>query len=220
VETGTVRSLGLWAAWLVLVAAPIPGQPVPPPAPVVEGSRTDLWSFSTTLTGYVVREDSDYLQPTVGADRGALHVEARWNYEGLDAGSLWLGWSFEGGEELSWELTPQVAGVFGSTRGVALGYAGSLAWRRLELSSEGEYVEDRSDGGASFFYSWSELAVVATDRLRLGLVTQFTRVDGGEQELQGGLLVGLGFERLDAALYWFDAEEGSPVVVLALAFDF
>jgi len=216
-----VRGPGTWAAWLVLVAAPTVGQsvPAPPPAPVVEAPRAAPWSFSAAVTGYVVREDSDYLQPTVSADRGGLRVEARWNYEALDAGSLWVGWNLEGGEELSWELTPKIAGVFGSTRGVALGYDGSLAWRRLELSSEGERVEAGGDDEESFFYSWSELAVAATDRLRLGLVTQFTRVHGGEQDLQSGLLIGLGFGKLDAAAYWFDADEGSPTLVLALTIE-
>ena len=70
------------------------------------------------------------MQPTVTADRGRLHLEARYNYEDLDTGSVWAGYNLKGGGDLAWELTPMVGGIFGATRGVAPGYRGSLGWKR------------------------------------------------------------------------------------------
>ena len=100
------------------------GPSPPPPTPT---------SFPTT---------ANYVQPTFTADRGWLHLEARYNYEALDTGSAWVGYNFSGGEKLAWEFTPMIGGVFGDTTGIAPGYKGSLSWWKLELYSEGEYVFD------------------------------------------------------------------------------
>ena len=41
------------------------------------------------------------LQPTITADYGWLHLEARYNYEGLDTGSAWIGYNFSVGDKLT-----------------------------------------------------------------------------------------------------------------------
>jgi hypothetical protein len=45
------------------------------------------WSFSGSVYTYIAPDDGSYVQPTVTADRGWLHLEARYNYEALDTGS-------------------------------------------------------------------------------------------------------------------------------------
>ena len=35
------------------------------------------WEVRTALATYVVPDDENYVQPTVAADRGALHIEGR-----------------------------------------------------------------------------------------------------------------------------------------------
>ena len=100
------------------------------------------WSFSASASTYFIPDDNNYVQPTFTADRGWLHLEARYNYEALDTGSAWIGYNFSGGETLEWEFTPIIGGVFGDTTGIAPGYKASLSWRMLELYSEGEYVFD------------------------------------------------------------------------------
>jgi len=119
----------------------------------------DKWSFSAFTYTYFVPDDREYVQPTFTADRGWLHLEARYNYEALDTGSAWLGYNFSGGERVAWEITPMIGGVFGDTTGVAPGYKGSLTWLKLELYSEGEYVFDTGSTSDSFFYNWSELTL-------------------------------------------------------------
>ena len=89
------------------------------------------WSVGVSAATYVL-PDSEYVQPTVTADRGRLHLEGRFNYENLDTGSLWIGANFSGGETLAWELTPMLGGVFGDTTAVAPGAKASLSWRALE----------------------------------------------------------------------------------------
>ena len=62
---------------------------------------TKKWEFSASAYTYFVPdsdESDDYVQPTFTADRGWLHLEARYNYEALDTGSAWLGFNFAGGK--------------------------------------------------------------------------------------------------------------------------
>ena len=45
------------------------------------------WSFGVEGYVYLVEGDDDYLMPIVTADRGGLHLEARYQYEDLDTSS-------------------------------------------------------------------------------------------------------------------------------------
>jgi hypothetical protein len=187
---------------------------------VTESVPDKAWSFSASVYTYIVPGDSDYAQPTITADRDWLHLEARYNYEALETGSVWLGYNFAGGEELAWELTPMLGGVFGDTTGVAPGYKGSLSWWKLELYSEGEYVFDTGDSSESFFYNWSELTLSPVEWFRLGLVTQRTKVYETDRDVQRGVLVGFSFKKVDLATYVFNPDKSDPTIVVAVGFSF
>ena len=178
------------------------------------------WTFDASVYTYFLPDEGNYAQPTFATDRGWLHLEARYNYEDLNTGSMWFGYNFSGGETVEWTLTPMFGGVFGQTDGVAPGYKGSLSWRQLELYSEGEYVFDADDSADSFFYNWSEVTFVPADWFRVGLVTQRTRVYQTEREIQRGLLVGFSYKNLEATTYVFNPDDSEPVVVLSVAFSF
>jgi hypothetical protein len=178
------------------------------------------WSFSAAAYVYFVPDDSNYVQPTFTADRGWLHLEARYNYEDHETGSVWAGYNFTGGETVAWEFTPMFGGVFGNSSGVAPGYKGSLSWWKLEFASEGEYVFDAEDSSESFFYNWSELTVAPVEWWRIGLVTQRTRVYATERDIQRGLVVGFGHKSVDAALYVFNPDDSKPVVTFAVTVGF
>jgi len=195
-----------------------PPAELPPPPTLEEDTRK--WSFSTSVYGYLVPDSQDYAQPTVTADRGWLHLEARYNYETLETGSAWFGYNFSGGQKLEWELTPMLGGVFGDTAGIAPGYKGTLRWWKLELYSEGEYVFDTRDSSGSFFYNWSELSLAPAAWFRFGLVTQRTRVYRTDRGIQRGLLAGLSFKRVNFTTYVFNPDESKPTVVLALGLSF
>ncbi len=121
------------------------------------------WSLSASAYTYIVPHSRNYVQPTITADHRRLHLEARYNYEDLDTGSLWVGYNFRVGEKLSLDLTPMLGGVFGSTTGIAPGLRGSLKWWGLELYGEGEYVFNTRKREDSFFCLWSELTVSPVD---------------------------------------------------------
>jgi hypothetical protein len=190
----------------------------PPTVPSDAGDKE--WSFSGAASTYVVPDDRDYVQPTLTADRGWLHLETRFNYEALDTASAWLGWNFSGGDKLTWEVTPMLGGVFGDTTGIAPGYKGSLAWSKLELYSEGEYLLDTGTTADSFFYNWSELTLAPAEWFRFGLVTQRTRVYKTDREIQRGLLAGFSFKQLTLTGYVFNPDENKPTFVLGVALTF
>jgi len=184
-------------------------------------SDEKAWSYYASAYAYLLPgNDDDYLQPTFTADRGWLHLEARYNYEAPETGSLWAGYNFSVGEKVTFEATPMLAAVFGATTGVAPGYRATLSWTKLTFYTEGEYLFDTNESADSFFYAWSELSWSVADWCRLGVVGQRTKVYQTDRDIQRGVLVGFSSERVDFTAYWFNPDERSPTVVLALGVSF
>jgi hypothetical protein len=98
-----------------------------PPGPSPEAAM-DSWSFTTSAYTYLVPDSQNYVNPNLAADRGWLHLEARYNYEALKSGSLWVGRNFKSGDKLALEVTPMVGGVFGDLTGIAPGYNLSVSY--------------------------------------------------------------------------------------------
>ena len=191
-----------------------------PPAVHVENEPEKAWSFYASVYTYIATGDKTYAQPTITADRNWLHLEARYNYEDLQTGSLWVGYNFRVGDKLSLEFTPMLGGVFGDTTGLAPGYKGSVSWWKLELYSEGEYVYAPGSSADSFFYNWSELTFSPVDWFRFGIVTQRTRVYASDRDIQRGPLFGFSFRQFDLAAYVLSPDAHNPTVVVAVAVQF
>jgi hypothetical protein len=185
----------------------------------IQAAQAASWSFSTSLYTYIA-PGSDYVQPTITADRQWLHLEARYNYEDLETGSLWVGYNFSVGDKITLDITPMLGGVFGKTAGVAPGLRGSLRWRRLELYGEGEYVFNTRERADSFFYLWLELTLSPVNWLRLGPVVQRTRIDESELDIQRGFLIGLSYKRVELTAHVFNPNKNKPTYVMAVSVGF
>jgi hypothetical protein len=183
-------------------------------------SSTNLWSFYASAYGYFVPHSRDYVNPNFAADHHWLHLEARYNYEGLDTGSVWAGYNFSTGEKLVFNFTPMVGGVFGDLKGVAPGYNLSLSYNRFLLSGQGEYFFDSGGSAGNYFYAWSELSYSPVSWFRTGLAMQRTRAYKSDLEIQYGLLVGCAYKRVEFTAYIFDFGWTDPTVVLAVGFGF
>jgi hypothetical protein len=187
--------------------------------PAIEADKK-AWSFALSAYTYIVPDSREYVQPTFTVDRGGLHLEARYNYEDLDTGSAWVGYNFSFGEKLALELTPMLGGVFGNTSGIAPGYKFSLAYWKLELVSEGEYLVNTRDSAASFFYNWSELSVSPVDWFRVGVAVQRTKLYQSDFDVQRGFLVGFTYKKVSSTAYLFNPDASRPTLVLAVALSF
>lgn len=178
------------------------------------------WAFNASVYGYFPPEDAHYAQPTVMADRGALHLEARYNYEALRSGSAWVGWNLETGKELKLNATLLAGGVVGDLRGVAPGYELTLSWKAFQLYSEGEYVFDTTDSSGNFFYNWAQLGWSPWEWLSVGLVSQRTRVYHTGLDVQRGVFVGFSWKSLSLNVYVFNPGWETPTVVSSVAVSF
>jgi len=214
-------------AVLVLAASPAAAQGTSDPAPpapessnVVDGADHSASSYSASLFSYFVPDDQDYVQPTLAADYGRLHLEARYNYEALETGSAWLGYAFGAGGQVKVEITPMLGGVFGDLHGIAPGYRLTLGWSRLEIYSESEYFFDFEESAEDFFYNWSELSFAPTDRWRAGLAVQRTRAYETGLDFQRGFLAGASYKRVDLSAYVFNLGWEDPTVVISAEVDF
>jgi hypothetical protein len=145
-----VRGLWLLLIWLAM--------------PATAGAQA-TWTGGASLATYFFPDDDDVLQPTAFGDRGALHLEVRYNYEDVRSTSVFGGWNLEFGSTVKLMLTPMAGFVAGQTDGGIAGVKVNLAWRRLEAYTEGEFVVP-GDGQNRFLYNWSEFSVWTTDWLQ------------------------------------------------------
>lgn len=177
------------------------------------------WAFGATAY-YYADADPDFLLPIATADRGPLHLEARWNYEDQKTLSAWLGWTFETGEALTLSVTPMVGGVVGRTDGLAPGVELSLAWRAFELYVEDEYVVTFGSGNEDYFYNWSELSWHAPFGLRAGVSTQRLKSRNSDLALDRGPMLGWTFGDLSLSGYAYNPFSDDAFLVLGASLVF
>lgn len=178
----------------------------------------DRWELSGTLLYSDPPGSEDRLTPIVYADRGPLHLEARYNYEDLETFSLFAGWTLETGDEIEAAFTPMIGAVAGQTDGIAPGLELDIVWKRLEWYAEMEYLFDLDDSDDDFFYSWSTLTYGITDDFRAGLVTERSKIVDIDWSVQPGLALQYQGERFGVSLYAY--EIGTDDSYSVLSFDF
>jgi hypothetical protein len=145
--------------------------------------------FSVAGYYYAFPADDDLVMAVARADRGTLHLEARYNYEGRRTASVFAGWNFSAGESFTIDLTPMAGFAFGNTRGIIPALEMSLGYGSLDLYAEGEYLFDLQDSEGNFAYTWLELGFTPANPLRAGLVAQRTRVFRSPLDVDRGLFV-------------------------------
>lgn len=186
----------------------------------LEGQAAQENSASAVVNVYILPDSRTYAQPTLAAEYKRVHLEARYNYEALDTGSAWIGYTFGLDGSLSLQFTPMLGGVFGHTAGVAPGYELTVGYWKLELYSEGEYLFDTDDSSDSFAYTWSELSLSPMEWLRFGVVGQRTRAYQTDVDIQRGLLIGFSYRWARFTTYVFDLDQSQQTIVLALGGSF
>ena len=171
------------------------------------------WEFAVTAYPTLVRDGEDYTSAIAVADRGPLHLEARYNYESVGSRSAFVGWTFSGGDAITWELTPLLGGAWGTTQAFAPALEASAAWKRLDFYVEAEYVHDGSGRADSYFYAWSELGLRPVEWLRVGLAGQRTKAYGTDRELQRGPFAQVTWGPVTIGAFWFNPGSRDQVFV-------
>jgi hypothetical protein len=177
-------------------------------------------SMEATAFYYAMRDQSDFASGVVSYNRESLHLEARYNYEDRNAASAFVGWNLAGGGDLSFEVTPILGLLFGSSRGVVPGVEASVAYGAFDASVEAEYVDDLDDHSASYFYTWNELGWSPVAWLRLGLAGQRTRAIQSDRELERGAFAQVIASKLHFGIYVFNPDLDSRYVVASFGVSF
>ena len=189
------------------------------PAFAVEDKRKDTaaatpsWEFAITAYPTDVRGGENYTSAIASADRGSLRLEARYNYESIGARSAFVGWTFSGGDEFTWEVRPLLGGVWGTTQGFVPALEASLAWKKLDFYVEAEYVRDSGEHTNSYFYAWSELGFQPLEWLRIGAAAQRTRAYGGDRDVQRGPFAQVTWGPVTLGGFWFNPGSKDQVFV-------
>ncbi|MFZ4285855.1 hypothetical protein [Variovorax sp. HJSM1_2] len=184
------------------------------------GDQAASWGFGATLYPTIVRGGGNYTSAIAVADRGALHLEARHNYESIGTSSAFIGWTFSGGSTVSWQITPLLGGAWGTTNAFLPGLEASLSWKRLDVYIESEYVSDRRNHSDSYIYTWSELGFQPVDWLRVGLAAQRTRKYEDTPTTQRGPFAQFMFGRVTLGGFWFSPGSKNQVVVTSIGITF
>ena len=208
-------------AVVVLLGGQAFGQGTASDAPAKPADATkNPWAYNLTVDGYIVPHSQSYVDPVFTADRNWLHLEARYNYENLQTGSLWAGYNFSAGKKLMLDVTPMIGGVFGRTTGIAPGCEASLTYKKVQLSISNEYVFDTTHKAGNFYYAWPELTYSPLNWFRVGLVAQRTKAFHTSLDVQRGFLVGVSHKKWEFTTYIFNAGFTDPTVVLEAGVSF
>src|SRR5271156_1053893 len=184
------------------------------------GAPPNPWDFNLSLNGYLVSHGQSYFSPTFTADRDTLHLEARYNYEAQQTGSLWIGYNLSVGKKLVLEATPMIGGVFGNVNGIAPGVEVTVTYKKLQLYSANEYIFDTGTKAGNFFYTWTQLTYSPVPWFMAGYVVQRTRAYSTALDIQRGLLVQVTHKKVTFSTQIFNMGETDPVVALALGYSF
>ena len=178
------------------------------------------WEYSLSIATYLQQHARDYANPTFTADHDWLHLEARYNYEAIKTGSVWLGYNFSVGDKLKLEATPMIGGVFGDITGVAPGYMIGISYEPFEFYTQGEYFFDANIHAGNFFYTWSEISWKPRDWCRVGLVIDRTKVVGTDVDVRRGPLIGFSYKEISFTTYWLSPGSRDATFVFAVEHEF
>jgi hypothetical protein len=180
-----------------------------------QSASHDPWAFNFALTGYYVPNGTSYLQPTLMADHGGLHLEARYQYEELNSGSAWIGINTAGGKTVHVAFTAMAGVVFGDLQGIAPGAELTVTWWRLAYYGETEYVYDVSSGTGDFWYLWTQVTFQLDKAWSAGLAFQRMRTIQTGREIDHGVTVNWQPHKLGIQASAFDLFESGPFYTLA-----
>jgi hypothetical protein len=178
------------------------------------------WELAATAYRNMPRGEDSYTSGIVTADHEALHLEARSNYEAIDAQSAFVGWTFSGGESIKYEVTPLLGGVTGKKHGAIAGAEATFSYGRWDYYIEAEYVRDLDVRDESFIYIWSELGFRPVEWLRAGIAAQRTRVYGEGREVQRGGFVQATYDKFTLGAYYLNPGASDQVGIMSLGVAF
>ena len=204
----------------ILCGGQLLAQTDPGKTPPSAAAPANPWEFNLSVNVYDVPHGESYASPTFTADHDTLHLEARYNNEGLRTGSLWVGYNLSTGKKLVLEATPMIGGVFGKVNGIAPGLEFTATYKKVQLYSANEYIFDTNTKAGNFFYTWTQLTYSPVPWFEVGYVTQRTRAYQTALDVQRGPLIQFNIKKATFGTQIFNIGETDPVLVFSLGYKF
>ncbi len=133
-----------------------------------------------------------------------FYTEARYNYEELRTGSVYMGKSFSKEGNISYTVTPMGGIVFGDFNGGSIALNFDAEYKKYFFSMQTQYTISKDDASKNFYFNWSEVGINATDWLFTGISSQFTKLKNQQSSPEFGVLVGLSIGKLSIPVYIFN----------------
>lgn len=182
--------------------------------------ESNEWAFSAAANFYLFQDNEVYVNPIFSVQRKHMFLQARYNYEDFQTGSIFGGYNFTVGKKVEFSATPIAGVAFGNTNGIAPGLIWELSWWRLNLYTENEYLFDFSGKENNFYYAWAELTISPADWLWFGITAQRTKLYETDLDVQRGITLGFNEKFLSVSAYVFNLGWDEPFGVVSVEVEF
>lgn len=210
----------LQLAMSLMLCSPIKAQQFEIPDTSNDAQEDRDWSFEADVLHYFLPGAADITTGIGIANYKSFHFEGRYNYEGIRSFSLFAGYRFEFGQQVTFGIVPMAGFVVGQTEGLIPGFELDITWKKLDFYSESEYVISLDDHEENYFYTWTELAISPWDHFRAGIAANRTRLYHSSLELDRSGFVEYSLNAFTAGVHYFNpfTEDDFGLVTLAFAF--
>src|SRR5436305_389744 len=121
-------------------------------------STAKQWTGLIETDYYFIPVDEVHPTFIASVDHKSLHLEARYNYENFNTGSVHIGYSWEKDGDFSFTGTAMAGIAAGLSNGILPGFECSAEYSKLSFYSENEYMFAFTGKEDNFFYSWTQLS--------------------------------------------------------------
>jgi len=183
-----------------------------------DASKNSVWEFYAELD--FTFDDPFIVGPVATADYKNLHLEARYNYEGKNTGSGWIGYNFSGGSEFEYLITPIIGGLVGGINGIGIGLEFTFNFMDFEFDDEMEFQFDFENEENDNFYNWADISYSPLEWFYFGVSGQRTRLIENNVDIQFGPFLGVGYNEFELAGYTYNLGTKDFYFVVTTSYSF
>lgn len=184
---------------------------------LLDASAQKEWSFGNYR--YLGQQAATGVVPVMQFEtRYNWFTAVRYNYEEQETFSALTGYSFHGGKDWDYRVTPVAGFSAGRFNGWSFGMNGEITKGIFYISTENQYSMSVDRNNDSFVYSWSEAGFDIFKHGLLGLSAQYYR-NGSEHSFAPGLLAGLRFSRVTLPVYFFNPFHAGRYLVIGINYE-
>jgi len=144
------------------------------------------------------------------------YTEARYNYEDINTGSIYVGRNYAGGKKVTYEVTPMAGIVFGNYKGISTATNIELAYKQMFFSGQLQYTINNEQQDNNFFYNWSELGCKLFNKFYGGVSVQQTKLYNSKLTNSVGVLLGFETGKITVPFYLFNPLSKDRNLVMGL----